>query len=281
MRFFLGILIALPLICCAQTFQKPNRVKYLTDGLPLRGVGLEIAPFYRPTLLKRDYNIFYTDYTTELDLIKKHEHLSIAEQIRENIVPVDFLWVPGKTLTDCVGTTRFDYAIASHVIEHVPDVLGWVIQILDVLQPGGVLSLAVPDKRYTFDAYRSETEVHDLIDAWLRNPHAPTPGQIYDMLSKSCEVPPDHPRPAEEEIPFEMLNRCYTDQQALHFAFHAYKNGEYLDIHCSVFTPENFRKLFLKINELGILNISISEPICDDTEFFIRFTKLGEPTVRR
>ncbi len=281
MRFFLGILITLPLICFAQTFQDPKRVQILTNGLPLHGIGIEIAPFYRPTLLKRDYNIFYTDYTTASELIKKHEHLPIAQQIRENTVPVDFLWHPGETLSHCMRGTRFHYAIASHVIEHVPDVLGWVIQILDILHPGGILSLAVPDKRYTFDAYRSETEVHDLIDSWLRSPYAPTPGQIFDMLSRSCDVPPDHPIPSEEGIPFEMLNRNYTDQQALHYAFHAYKSGDYLDIHCSVFTPENFRKMFLKINELGILNISISEPISTQGEFFIQFTKLGEPPVRR
>ncbi len=281
MKFFLAALIVLQQVCFAHGFQDPMRVQLLTEGLPLHGVGIEIAPFFRPTLLKMDYNIFYTDYTTASELIKKHEHLPIAQQIRENTVPVDFVWLPGSTLSNCVQGIQFNYAIASHVIEHVPNVLGWVIEILDILQPGGVLSLAVPDKRYTFDAYRSETEIHDLIDSWLRSPQAPTPGQIFDMLSRSCDVPPDHPNPSEEGIPFETLNRNYTDKEALNFALHSYKSGNYLDIHCSVFTPENFRKMFLKINELGILNISISEPTSNEGEFFIQFTKLGEPAVRR
>jgi SAM-dependent methyltransferase len=273
------VLTVIHQVCFAQGFQDPNRVKLLTEGLQLQGVGLEIAPFYRPTLLKGHYNIYYTDYTTAEELIKKHASLSIAEQIKEHTVAVDFIWHPGRALSDCVSNVKFDYAIASHVIEHVPNVIGWLTQIFSVLKTGGILSLAVPDKRYTFDAYRSETQVHELIDLWLRNQSTPSPAQIFDMLSHACDVPSNSLKPAEEGIPFETLNRNYSDQQALEFAMWAYKTGEYLDIHCSVFTAERFRKIFLKLCELGILNISISEPISCDGEFFIQMVKLGEPRI--
>jgi hypothetical protein len=189
MAFLLAVLIVLQQICFAQGFQDTTRVQILTEGLPLQGIGLEVGPFYRPTLLKTDHNIFYTDYTTASELVKKHAHLSIAQQIKENIVEVDFLWLPGCTLFESVGKRKFDYVIASHVIEHVPNVIGWITQIFTVLRTGGILSLAVPDKRYTFDAYRSETQVHELIDLWIRNQSIPSPGQIFDMLSCSCDVP--------------------------------------------------------------------------------------------
>lgn len=281
MKLFLAVLIGLQQLCFAQGFQDPMRVQLLTEGLPLQGVGLEVAPFYRPTLLKKQYNIYYTDYTTASELVRKHRHLPIAEQIAENTVELDYLWHPGYMLSECVAGDKFDYAIASHVIEHVPNVIGWITQIFSVLKTGGILSLAAPDKRYTFDAYRSETQVHELIDLWLRNQSIPSPAQIFDMLSKSADVPPNSIRPAEEGIPFEKLNRNYTDQQALEYAMRSIKTGEYLDIHCSVFTAEGLKKIFIKLHELGILNIAVSEPISYGGEFFIQLVKLGEPRIQR
>lgn len=281
MRLLLVMLVILTQICFAQGFQDPSRVQVLTNGLPLHGVGLEIAPFFRPTLLKRDYNIFYTDYTTASDLVKKHAHLPIAQEIKENTVEVDFLWRPGTALSKCVRKKKFDYAIASHVIEHVPNVLGWITQIFSVLKTGGILSLAVPDKRYTFDYYRSETQLHELIDTWIRNEPVPTPGQIFDMLTNEREVPYDSFGRVIEGIPCETLPRHFTDQDALQNAIRSFKKGEYLDIHCSVFTPEGLKKLFLKIHDLGILNISVSEPISVGGEFFIQLRKEGEPRVHR
>ena len=260
-------------------FQEEERVQILTEGLQLNGSGLEIAPFYRPTVRKPAYNISYTDYTTAEELIKKHRHLSIAQQIAEETVEVDFIWYPEKDLFQCASGATFDYVIASHVIEHVPNVIGWLSQILSVLNVGGVLSLAVPNKHYTFDAYRRETSVHEMIDTWLRSQSIPSPAQIYDMLSNSADVPPGS-MPFKEGIPFEALSRNYTDQQALEFAFSSFKTGQYLDIHCSVFTPESLQNCLLKIRDLGILNIAISEPISRGSEFFIKIQKLGEPRIK-
>lgn len=280
------LLVLLMFFCCVcgaldAGVQTEERVRLLTEGLPLGGAGIEIAPFFRPTLLKQDCNIYYTDYATAAELKKKHEHLEIAREIAELTVESDFIWRPGETLVKCIPAgMRFDYAIASHVIEHVPNVIGWLVQILDVLKPGGVLSLAIPDKRATFDVYRSETHVSEMVDAWLRNQKIPSSAQIYDMLSNAVDAPSGS-FPQEEGIPFASLHRNYTDQQALEFAIHAFTTGSYLDIHCSVFTPDGFRSLLLRINELGLLNIAVSDSISRDGEFFLRLTKLGEPRIRR
>lgn len=259
-------------------FQTNDRVLALTKNLPLNGTGLEIAPFFRPTLLNTEYDVFYTDYTTASELIRKHQHLPNVQEIDEETVEVDFIWYPEAQLMDCIPKElRFDYAIASHVIEHVPNVIAWTSQIFNVLKTGGVLSLAVPDKQYTFDFYRAETEVSELIDIWIRDEKIPTPLQIYDMLSLSVL---DYPRSKRGLLPFSECGRPYTDQEALEFALHAFTTNTYLDIHCSVFTPESFVKVFEKLHELGILNISLSEPVIGASEFFVQITKLGEPKLK-
>ena len=109
----------------------------------------------------------------------------------------------------------------------------------------------------------------------------PTPAQIYDMLSNSVDVgsQPDF-RPKERGIPFQQLKREYTDEQALDYAISTNKTGSYLDIHCSTFTPESLVKSLRKIHDLGILNISVSEPILGQHEFFVQVTKLGESSIK-
>ncbi len=259
-------------------FQTNDRVLELTKNLFLNGTGLEIAPFYRPTLLSTEYDVFYTDYTTASELIKKHHHLPNVQEIDEETVEVDFIWYPETQLINCIPRElRFDYVIASHVIEHVPNVIAWTSQILNVLKTGGVLSLAVPDKQYTFDFYRAETQVSELIDIWIRDEKIPTPLQIYDMLSLSVF---DYPRSEGGLLPFSECGRPYTDQEALDFALHAFTTNTYLDIHCSVFTPESFIKVFEKLHELGLLNVSLSEPVIGASEFFVQITKLGEPKLK-
>ena len=52
--------------------------------------------------------------------------------------------------------------LASHVVEHVPDLVGYLNQVADILIPGGVLRLAVPE------AWRDAplAKLLAAVDAW-------------------------------------------------------------------------------------------------------------------
>jgi hypothetical protein len=52
----------------------------------------------------------------------------------------------------------------------------------------GVLSLAIPDKRYTFDRYRTPTSAAIFLDHWLREPKTHTPQQLFDHFSQVVRV---------------------------------------------------------------------------------------------
>ena len=68
-----------------------------------------------------------------------------------NLVNVDFVLEQGPLREIAANEAPFDYAIASHVFEHLPDPIGWLTELHSLLSPGGVIALAIPDKRYTFD----------------------------------------------------------------------------------------------------------------------------------
>lgn len=259
------------------TYPQIIRRKYLLEGLLLEQPGLEISPLFRPTALKSDHNVYYTDYTSADESRKKH-----ASYEHDEIMDVDFLWLPEKRLMECIPRgRRFQWAIASHVLEHVPDPIGWIIQVMEVLDVGGVFSLALPDKDFCYDKFRRETEVSDLIDLWLRKQRIPSPLQIYDFLSRSVDGSGDEGfRSFDIAKSFDDATRSYTDKQALEFAVSAWTSGNYYDIHCSVFTPQSFLSIFRKINELGIINVNITEPVIGKEEFYIKLEKLGDPDLK-
>jgi SAM-dependent methyltransferase len=62
-----------------------------------------------------------------------------------------------------VDDASVDFVIANHVIEHLEDPITALESYARVLRPGGVLYMAVPDKRVTFDRDRPVTEVGHII----------------------------------------------------------------------------------------------------------------------
>ena len=118
-------------------------------------MGLEIGPLTRPLLTKVDGRTFYADHSSTEDLIKKYKGDPAVPE--GDICEVDYdLRVVPLSKTNNHG--NYDYVVASHVIEHVPDIIGWLGEIESILKVGGSLALVVPDKRYTFDYFRRESQ---------------------------------------------------------------------------------------------------------------------------
>ncbi len=53
-----------------------------------------------------------------------------------------------------IGDESVDFVVANHFIEHCRDPIGALTTLLRVVRPGGVVFMAVPDKRQTFDRAR-------------------------------------------------------------------------------------------------------------------------------
>lgn len=126
--------------------------------------GLEIGALCKPVVPPAAGRIEYVDHLPTEALREKYAADPNVDI--DQIVPVNYVW-GASTLPEAVGDQRFDYVIASHVIEHVPDPIGWFKEIAAVLKPGGVLSLAIPDKRWTFDCRREVTSASALIESYF------------------------------------------------------------------------------------------------------------------
>jgi hypothetical protein len=130
------------------------------------GKGLEFGPLNKPLVLKNEGDIRYVDAKTTEEL--RGWLPSSGSYESEDYVQIDYVWDGGDFRKVVGPDILFDYAIGSHVIEHVPNMIGWVNDIASVLADDGILSLAIPNKRYSLDVQRQETGCAQIIDDWLR-----------------------------------------------------------------------------------------------------------------
>ena len=164
-----------------------RRSKLLNHIQPASQEGLEIGPLASPIITKTESagRIWYVDHATA-DVLKEKYRNDPNVRIDE-IVDIDYIWGQAG-LSELVQGRLFDYVLASHVIEHVPDMLGWLKEVGEVLKDDGILSLAVPDKRYSFDYLRELSTVGMLIEAFMLHRRRPGPREIFDYFSLTSKV---------------------------------------------------------------------------------------------
>ena len=246
-----------------------DRRALILDGLDLTGLGLEIGAGYGPLAAGQPgLKVRTLDHLDQAGLIEKYARQG---QPTEHIGPVDYVW-NGQRYAELMGETRFDWIVASHVIEHVPDLVGFLDQCAEVLAPGGVLTLAVPDRRYSFDYYRPESGLREMIDAHVAGRTLSSPGcaaehflNLARLNGKDTWDADSGGRP-EFVVPLETAENRY--QRAL--------AGTYVDVHAWVFTPSSFRLAMEDLHALGLTRLR--EARFHDTvgcEFFVQLSAGG------
>ncbi len=240
--------------------------------------GLEIGPLSRPIVTKADAagSIWYVDYATK-ETLQLHYREDPNVRVDE-IVQVDYLWGE-RSLRDVVGGRQFDYIVASHVIEHVPDMLGWLEETAQVLRDNGILSLAVPDKRYSFDRLRELSTMGMLLEAHWLHRRRPGPREIFDHLSLASKVDV-HAAWTGQLNPADLV-RYHDLKQAFDLAEGSRHTEEYQDTHVNVFTPSSFLELLETAARLNLLDFAIAD-FCDtpsdNLEFFVSLERLSRRT---
>lgn len=219
----------------------------LTEGLDLRHLtGAELGALDHPIITKDRGRVIHIDRCST-ESLRRH-YVNDPNVDVAKIVEVDAVWADAP-LRECIGADRpLDYVIASHVIEHVPDLIAWLQEIRSVLSENGELRLAVPDRRFTFDYLRQETRLCDVLDAYLRRARAPLPLTILDFMANVVTV---RVTDAWRGLQASQLRRIYSTSEAVSVARDAMENGTYHDVHCWVFTPRSFAALFAQMAEEG------------------------------
>jgi len=257
-----------------------DRREKLLSGLDVaRASGIEIGPLNRPLILKSQGEIQYVDYGDAAFLREKYKD---DPNVRgEDIPEIDAIW-GDKTLEEALGLgRRFDYALASHVMEHVPDLIAWLGEVHAVLEPDGTLRVALPDRRFTFDFLRRESEVSDALIAHVMRARAPLPGQVLESCLNHQLVDRRDmwDGGAARQPQYERAKRL---DWALYCARQVMETGVYIDVHCWVFTPLSFARLMEQLAVLGFLRFECGRifPTERDGDEFIVIMRRSEDQAR-
>jgi predicted SAM-dependent methyltransferase len=227
-----------------------RKEKILNNILPGTQVGIEFGPLTSPIVTRDIGSVRYVDHATTEELRKKCASWGSIDLSR--IVDVDYVWKNENLKELTINEAPFDYVIASHVVEHVPDFVGWFKEIRSILKPGGILSLAVPDKRFTFDYLRQVSTLADVLDAYLLKSKKPSARQIFDYKSQFVN----------RNTVFkwglkEILIHEHTLDEAWQIAKNSVLNENYEDVHCWVFTEFSFIELLKSLVKLNLLDFKI------------------------
>lgn len=221
-------------------------------GIDAQGLGLEIGPSHNPLAPKREgFRVEIVDHLDRVGLIEKYrKHGVDLDAIEE----VDHVW-NGQPLSELVGGgPRFDWIIASHVIEHMPDLVGFLNECQKLLKPEGTISLVIPDKRYCFDHFRTLSNVGDLIQAHLEKRTRHPSGWVFDYflsvvrLGGAIAWGQQHSGSFEHIHPLQQAIALYRQSLA--------PDAPYFDIHAWRFTPSSFRLILRDLHALQLIQLS-------------------------
>ena len=213
---------------------------------------IEIGASYSPIIPKADgWQTTVIDHAGQ-DALKQKYH----GQPTENIEPVDYVWTDGSldALIPIGEHGTYDGLIASHVGEHLPDPIGFLLAADRVLTPSGIIALALPDHRVCFDFFRPRATTGDLLDARGRVRHRR--GKVFDNVAYFAA------RDGQAGWAYGLAaNQAGAIQLTgdVHVAYDHYRNigetadDDYTDAHSWCFTPASFHLAIVELFQLGVI----------------------------
>ncbi|WOD20560.1 class I SAM-dependent methyltransferase [Paraburkholderia kirstenboschensis] len=252
-----------------------ERRAILLAGLDTKNMlGLEIGALCRPLVRREEGEpVIYVDHADTPTLRKKYE--SDRNVTVDHIVDVDAVWGQ-NTLREATRGRLVDYAVASHVVEHVPDLIAWLNELASVLRPTGELRLIVPDKRFLFDIFRRETSLADVLLSYINKARVPQPHSMLDFTLGVVKARRE--QIWRDEVP-AVPERHYDWQGAVALARDIIKNGTYHDIHCWAFTPKSFAELLRDMTDTGLVDFACEgflDTQEEDFEFYVSMRRSSD-----
>ncbi len=233
-----------------------NRTEKLLKHVDRSGIGIEVGPSHAPIAPKKDgFKVHIIDHADKPGLLAKYADQEVD---LDSIEEVDFVW-SGESYVKLTGNPHhYDWIIASHVVEHTPDLVGFLNECSAVLKDDGVLCLAVPDKRRCFDYFRPVSGLSKVIDHHVDKRVRHTLGtqaefslNIVSRGGRSSFMP-------EDEGEYEFL---YDPAETMSALMEAKEGGPYQDAHAWCFVPHSFRLIIHDLRMLGLIDL-------DELDFF-------------
>ncbi len=253
----------------AEAAPPPNlRRERILAHVDKAGLGLEIGPSHDPIAPKREgYNVHVVDHLTREQLAHKYRTEGVD---LERIEEVDFVW-KGEPYAELTGRAgAYDWVVASHMIEHTPDLIAFLGNCEAVLKETGVLCLVVPDKRFCFDRFRPVTGIARVIDAHLAGQRIHSAGAAAEYFLNVVRKGGELAWPFEHRADYSFVHGAEDAKAGIR---EIREKGSYLDVHDWCFVPSSFRLMVEDLHALGLTGLR--EVAFHATERFEFYAILG------
>ena len=238
---------------------------------------LEIGASYNPIAPKADgWNTHVVDHASRDELRAKYADAGVD---LDRIELVDTVWNDGR-LHDAVPASlhgTFDTLIASHVIEHIPDLVGFFVSADRLLSTGGVIALAVPDRRYCFDYFKPLSTTGDALEAHATGRVRHSRRTIWNHEAYAANADGIG---AWGQTPVHKLTFMAGFSKARERIAQVRDDPatEYVDAHAWMFTPAVFELIIMELGALGLINWRIATMHGPDGCEFLTFLQRGRET---
>lgn len=197
----------------------------------LKGNGIEIGALHNPLKMSEKACVSYLDRMSVVDL-----RIQYPELAKEKLVEVDIV-DDGETLATVADESQ-DFVIANHFIEHTQNPLLAIANMFRVLKIDGVLYIALPDKRYSFDVDRPVTTIVHLLRDFSEGPEWSRKGHFEESVQFVNNVK----NPNERE---ELVKKLMAMDYSIHF--HVWTQKEMIELVLFLKTIHTFEiELILK-----------------------------------
>jgi SAM-dependent methyltransferase len=129
----------------------------------IHGQGIEIGALHNPLPVPSAEGVLYVDRVPLEQLRREYPELEGAPLVAPTVID------DGEVLSSIMDRS-LDFVIANHFIEHCQSPISTLQTHLRVLKGGGILFMAVPDKRFTFDQDRPVTSLEHVVRDFEEGP---------------------------------------------------------------------------------------------------------------
>lgn len=221
---------------------------HIRQSIDKSSQGLEVGPSFNPIAAKADgYRTHVVDHASQEDLrLKYAPHGADVARIEA----VDLIDDGGPLLRLLPDGERYRWIIASHVIEHIPDLVGFLGRCQDALSDSGRLFLIVPDHRRCFDLLRPASTPGQVLQAHLEQRRTHSMAALFDhylyAVTKNGVISWADVEPGE-------VKAMFTAADAWRIA--SPERASYEDCHGWTFTPSSCRLVFTVLANLGFTRL--------------------------
>ncbi len=218
------------------------------QGFPFLPLALEVGAFDNPTLRPRDgFQVRYADYFSADEL-----RVTWAENPGRDpsrIVDVDYV-IKGPRLSPFIPD-KVDLVVANHVIEHIPDPIGWLCDVASFCSEDAAIFMAVPDQRFTFDFHKQPSDITSIVRAYEEGKTLP---DVYDVARmRYLHTRVDPLALWEGQAPPEKVERSEPSYREILERARVQVAGGYVDVHCHFYTTSSFLHIFSELSRSGYI----------------------------